>query len=136
MADPTIEDPTTKTVSRPRPDVPARTGRGKDAPRRHARRSATRGEPRDSVLAAATDEAVDVMASWGFVWVRDPCGCDGSGNAWIKDATLDAGGRFKRCVCLGQGRVWYPQGRKTPARVTDRQLVELFAKERTRRARG
>ena len=76
------------------------------------------------------------MASWGFVWVRDPCGCDGSGNTWIKDATLAAGGRFKKCICGGQGRVWYPQGRKTPARVTDRQLVELYAKERARRARG
>jgi hypothetical protein len=91
---------------------------------------------RNPILGAAADEAVDAMASWGFVWVRDPCGCDGSGSAWIKDATLADGGRFKRCICGGQGRVWYPQGRKTPARVTDRQLVELYSRERARRARG
>jgi hypothetical protein len=122
--------------SRARPDAaPGSAGQRNDA-RRRPPRSATRGEVRNRILGAATDEAVDAMALWGFVWVRDLCGCDGNGNAWIKDATLAAGGRFKKCICGGQGRVWYPQGHKTPARLTDRQLVELYAKERARRARG
>ena len=95
-----------------------------------------RNEMRDQSLGSAADEAVDAMASWGFTWIRDPCGCDGRGKAWVKDPTLPKGGRYTKCICGGQGRVWYPQGRKTAARLTDRQLVALYAKEKAERARG
>ena len=123
--------------SRAQPDaVPGSAGQRNGAPRKGPRRSVTRGEVRNQILGAAADQAVDAMAGWGFVWVRDPCGCDGSGSAWIKDPALAEGGRLKKCICGGQGRVWYPQGRKTPARVTDRQLVELYSRERERRDRG
>jgi hypothetical protein len=124
--------------SRTRPDAaPEPAVQRADAlPKRSPRRSAARGEVRDRALEAATDAAVDAMASWGFVWVRDPCGCDGTGHAWIKDATLETGGQLKKCICAGQGRVWYPQGRRTSVRVTDRQLLKLYAREQARRAIG
>ncbi len=101
--------------------------------RRRPHRAGHPHEVRDQAVATAADAAVHAMASWGFVWVRDVCGCDGSGDRWIKDATLPTGGQYTKCVCRGQGRVWYPQGRKRAVQLTDRQLVQLYEKERAKR---
>jgi hypothetical protein len=88
---------------------------------------------RDPALGASADAAVDVMASWGFVWIRDPCGCDGSGYARRPNAALGAAGEVVKCRCVGQGRVWYPQGRRAAVQLNDRQLVQLYTKERAKR---
>jgi len=104
--------------------------------RRRPPRSGGGIQVRDQILGAAADQAVDAMASWGFVWIRDPCGCDGSGEVWTADIQLEGGGRYVACRCKGQGRLWYPSVRQGTKRITDRQLVELYEKEKARRRDG
>jgi hypothetical protein len=117
-----------------RSDAPASRARQRPGGRRQ--RPPRPGQPvevRDPALSACADAAVDAMASWGFVWIRDPCGCDGSGYARRPNASLEPAAQVEKCRCAGQGRVWYPQGRRAAVQLNDRQLVQLYVKEKAKR---